>query len=90
MLHTGGGNGWKKVSEMPERKPAKAAKDNSIQPRYLTLAQAGQYCGGRSAEAMRMMARRGRIHVTKQGARTLVDRLEIDRIMQESTLEIPA
>lgn len=71
-----------------ERKPA--TREGSIQPRYLTLAQAGEYCGGRSAEAMRMMARRGRIQIIKQGARTLIDRLDIDRAMQESKVEIPA
>lgn len=66
-----------------------ATKAERIVPRYLTLAQAGEYCGGRSAEAMRMMARRGRFRVIKQGASTFVDRLDLDQAMHDMKLEIP-
>jgi hypothetical protein len=61
-----------------------------IQARYFTLAEAGEYCGGRSAEAMRMMARRGRIRVIKMGKRLMMDRMDIDQAMESFKLEIPA
>ncbi len=60
-----------------------------IEPRYMTLEEAGQYCGGRTAEAMRAMARRGRIRVIKQGKRLFMDRLDIDASMQSCKIEIP-
>ena len=60
-----------------------------IEPRYLTLREAGEYCGHRSAEAMRMMARRGRIRIIKQGRRTFMDRVDIDQAMEAMKVEIP-
>lgn len=65
-------------------------QETKIQARYFTLAEAGEYCGGRSAEAMRAMARRGRIRVIKMGKRLLMDRLDIDKAMESMKLEIPA
>lgn len=52
-----------------------------IEARYLTLREAGLYCGGRSPEAMRQMARRGLIPVIKQGKRTFMDKVDIDSAM---------
>jgi hypothetical protein len=60
------------------------------QARYLTLGEAGKYCGGRTAEAMRTMARRGRFQIIKMRNRTYVDRFDLDRAMQEMKVEIPA
>ncbi len=65
-------------------------QNQPIEPRYLTLADAGKYCGGRSAEAMRAMARRGRIRVIKQGKRLFMDRLDIDASMEAQKIAIPS
>ncbi len=46
----------------------------------MTLRSAGEYCD-KSAEAMRMMARRGRFPVIKMGKSILIDKLELDRAL---------
>jgi len=61
-------------------------KQRTIEPRYLTLQQAGDYLGGRSAEAVRMMCKRGRLLMIKQGTRIFVDRFDIDRSMAAARL----
>lgn len=68
--------------------PSLQADESPIIPRYLTLAQAGVYCGNRSVDAMRMMCRRGRIPVIKHGKSIFIDRLEIDKVMAASTITL--
>lgn len=69
------------IDRLAERVAAKLAAISGR--RYLSLGEAGDYCAGRSAEAMRMMARRGRFKIIKMGNSTVVDRLDLDRAMQE-------
>lgn len=64
-------------------------KLETTEQRYFDLKHAGLYCGGKTAEAMRMLARRGRIPVIKQGKSLLMDKVDIDRAMAEQKLEIP-
>jgi len=58
-----------------------------IEQRYFTLKQAGQYCGGKSAEAMRMMARHGKIPVIKLGKSLLIDRIDLDNCLKGLTVK---
>jgi excisionase family DNA binding protein len=60
----------------------KKKREQVGESRYLTLTQAGVYYGGRSPDAMRMMLRRGRLAYIKVGRRTLIDRHDIDRMME--------
>lgn len=51
-------------------------------PRWMSLTQAGAYMGGRSKDAVRMMLRRGTLPFVQQGKRVLVDREDVDRLME--------
>lgn len=55
-------------------------------PRYLSLKQAGEYFGGRSAEAMRWLCRRGVIPCAKVAGRIVIDRRDVDRVMADSRI----
>lgn len=64
-------------------------KENNVpvdmgQARFLTCKEAGLYLGGRSGNAVRMMIRRGHFPLLKMGTRTYVDKLELDRFMNQN------
>lgn len=54
--------------------------------RWLNLKQAGEYMGDRSPDAVRMLLRRGRLPYVQDGKRILVDRLDIDRYMEQAKM----
>lgn len=61
------------------------ARDTApIPPRYLSYSQAGQYLGGLTPDAVRMMCARGLVPFIKQGSRTFIDRRDLDAAMQKN------
>ena len=79
-----------KITQVDQTLSNTTRPDKPVESRYMTLAEAGRYCGGRSAEAMRKLAQRGRIPVIKLGKSLLMDKLDIDTIMHGAKLPIPA
>jgi hypothetical protein len=62
--------------QLPFRLATNAAGEerSPIEPRWLSLAQVGDYMGGRTAEAVRMMLRRGQLPYVQDGKRILIDK----------------
>jgi hypothetical protein len=56
----------------------------------MTLEEAGQYFGGKSSDAVRMMLRRGQLPCIKLHGRLYIDREDIDRAMQAAKVPIPS
>ena len=58
---------------------------SELEPRYLTLEQAGVYLGygPGKGESVRWMCRVGKFPHIKIGERVFVDKEDIDRVMQE-------
>ena len=49
-----------------------------IEQRYYTLKQAGEYLGNFTSEAVRSMARSGKIPFIKLGKRIIIDKQQLD------------
>lgn len=58
-----------------------------VAPAYLTLEEAGKYLGGLSQNAVRHMARAGKIPVSKLGGRLFIAVRDIDQVMERSKVQ---
>lgn len=68
-------------------KPVELEKLSADQRRWLCLAEAGEILGI-SAEAVRMMLRRGRIPYASMGRRIFIDRADLDRALEGSKVRL--
>jgi hypothetical protein len=60
----------------------------TIAPKYLTFREAGKYLGGLSANAVRHMARTGKLPVRKLGGRFFIAVKDIDDVMDKCKIQV--